>query len=61
MGTAPYDLPFFLEKGKRKKRLKQGLRARAQGSALEKAPRSFRNAGPFLTRRLLKKADENFY
>ena len=53
MGTAPYDLPFFLEKGKRKKRLKQGLRARVKGSALENARRSFRNAGHFLTRGLI--------
>ncbi len=60
MGTAPYDLPFFLEKGKRKKRLKQGLRARVKGSALEKA-RLAEDAGLFLSRRLLKKADENFY
>lgn len=60
MGTAPYDLPFFLEKGKRKKRLKQGLRARVKGSALEKARHPL-DAGLFLTRRLLKRADENFY
>ena len=41
-------------------RLKQGLRARVKGSALEKA-RHPEDAGLFLTRRLLKKADENFY
>lgn len=51
---APF-VPFFLEKRNRKNRLKQGLRARAQGSALEKSRRFFKTPGFFSPAAFLKR------